>query len=106
MRAAAAKSEIREVTKKISYSPEAENIQLNVPLIFVVQILFNLIVNAAQAMRTQTERAVLDINVTLKDGTVLIDISDNGPGIPDEMGGVCVRVCAGEPGAARRVGEL
>ena len=79
-----AKSEIREVTKKIFYSPEAENIQLNVPLIFVVQILFNLIVNAAQAMRTQSERAVLTINVTLQDATVLIDISDNGPGIPDD----------------------
>ena len=79
-----AKSEIREVTKKISYAPGTEDLHLNVPLIFVVQVLFNLVVNAAQAMRSQTQRAELAINISLMDSNVLIDISDNGPGIPDD----------------------
>lgn len=79
-----AKSEIREVTKKVIFDPETETIQLNVPLIFVVQIMFNLIVNAAQAMRTQTQRAELTIYVSLNDNQVMIDVSDNGPGIPED----------------------
>jgi len=79
-----AKSELREVTKKISYDPGTENLELAVPLIFVVQILFNLIVNASQAMRTQSERAELDLHVSLLDSTVIIDVSDNGSGIPED----------------------
>jgi len=79
-----AKSEIREVTKKITYDDECEKIILNVPLIFVVQILFNLIVNAAQAMRGQPERATLGISVSIHDSNVLIDVRDNGPGIPGD----------------------
>lgn len=79
-----AKSEIREVKKLISYSPEAVNLQLNVPLIFVVQVLFNLIINAAQAMRSQVERPELSIDVSLLESHVIIDISDNGPGISSD----------------------
>lgn len=79
-----AKSEIREVTKKITYAPETESIQLNVPLIFVVQVMFNLIVNAAQAMRSQNQRAELSIHVSQMNNQVFIDISDNGPGISED----------------------
>ncbi len=79
-----AKSEIREVSKKINYSNGTESIQLHVPLIFVVQVLFNLIVNSAQAMRSQTQRAELSINMSIFENHVIIDISDNGPGIPDD----------------------
>lgn len=82
-----AKSEIREVTKRVTFQPESENILLNVPLIFVVQILFNLVVNAAQAMRSGPERSELEINVALEGDKVLIDVIDNGPGIPaDKLG--------------------
>ena len=79
-----AKSEIREVSKKINYLDGTESIQLNVPLIFVVQVLFNLIVNSAQAMRTQTQRAELSINISTIENHVVIDIADNGPGIPED----------------------
>ncbi len=79
-----AKSEIREISKKISYAVGTENIQLNVPLIFVVQVFFNLIVNAAQAMRSQSERGELTIQVSINESNVHIDISDNGPGIQDD----------------------
>ena len=79
-----AKSEIREVSKKINYLDGTESIQLNVTLIFVVQVLFNLIVNSAQAMRTQTQRAELSINISTIENHVVIDIADNGPGIPED----------------------
>jgi signal transduction histidine kinase len=79
-----AKSEIRELTKKINYQNSTDNIELNVPLIFVVQILFNLIINAAQAMRNQESRAELTIDIALIDSNVQINIIDNGPGIPED----------------------
>ncbi len=76
-----AKSEIREVSKKINYSENCDEILLNVPLIFVVQIMFNLIINAAQAMRGRTERAELIISIAQNEGFVNITVQDNGPGI-------------------------
>ena len=79
-----AKSEIREVTKKLHFGEGTEDLVLNVPLIFVVQVLFNLIVNAAQAMRVQDHRAELTINVELVDNLVQIDVIDNGSGIPED----------------------
>jgi two-component system NtrC family sensor kinase len=79
-----AKSEIREVTKKVHFGEGTENLQLNVPLIFVVQVLFNLIVNAAQAMRVQDHRAELTIDVSLNDNLVQVDVTDNGAGIPED----------------------
>lgn len=79
-----AKSEIREVTKKVHFGEGTENLQLNVPLIFVVQVLFNLIVNAAQAMRTQEHRAELTISVQIVDNQVQVDVTDNGSGIPED----------------------
>lgn len=79
-----AKSEIREVTRKVNYAPGSDDIMLDVPLIFVVQVLFNLIVNAAQAMRSQTYRAELSIDVSVVDKMVQVDVSDNGPGIPED----------------------
>ncbi len=77
-----AKSEIREVTKKITFNDETEEMLLSVPLIFVVQILFNLIINAAQAMRGQDGRAELTITTSSNEGFVSITVQDNGPGIP------------------------
>lgn len=79
-----AKSEIREVTRKVEYGEGTEDLILDVPLIFVVQILFNLIINAAQAMRNQPHRAELTIEVSKVNNQVQIDVSDNGAGIPED----------------------
>jgi signal transduction histidine kinase len=79
-----AKSEIREVTKSVNFEPGTENQELNVPIIFVVQILFNLIVNAAQAMRQQSHRPELKLNVSRHQNMLVIDVQDNGPGIPED----------------------
>lgn len=77
-----AKSEGREMTKKVSYETGTDTLEISVPLIFVVQILFNLIVNAAQALREAGIRGELTISVQREEGAVSIHVSDNGPGIP------------------------
>lgn len=75
------KSESRDVKKHIQYQTGAENLILNVPMIFVVQILFNLIINAVQAMRSHTITPEMNLNITFDDRMIFIDIADNGPGI-------------------------
>ena len=47
----------------------------------LLQILFNLIKNAAQAIKKENGRIVVDVDKHGKDG-ISIKISDNGPGIP------------------------
>ena len=78
------KSEIREVRKNIEFKDDTQELQLDVPLIFVVQIIFNLIVNAAQAMKNMTTPRELNLSVSSSDGQIFIDVFDNGPGIPED----------------------
>lgn len=78
------KSEGREVRKSIEYKNDSEELLLDVPLIFVVQIIFNLIVNAAQAMKNMTTPRELLLNISTEDKNVYIDVIDNGPGIPED----------------------
>lgn len=80
-----AKSEGREMKKLVTYDDQTENLEISVPLIFVVQILFNLIVNAAQALREAGVRAgELSIKVGREGDLISIHVLDNGPGIPSE----------------------
>jgi signal transduction histidine kinase len=80
-----AKSEGREMKKNVVYEDGTEKMEISVPLIFVVQILFNLIVNAAQALReARVPGAELTIRVAREDGHVAVHVRDNGPGIPSE----------------------
>lgn len=78
------KSESREVRKTIEYQNGTEDLLLEVPLIFVVQIIFNLIVNAAQAMKGIPRPAELRISVRREGAAVFIDVTDTGPGIPED----------------------
>ena len=78
------KSESREVLKQIRFDDSTENLQLEVPLIFVVQILFNLIVNASQSMRAISGEKRLLINISRAGDFVNIDVIDSGPGVPDD----------------------
>jgi two-component system NtrC family sensor kinase len=78
------KSEGREVRKSIQYANDTENLMLDIPLIFVVQIMFNLIVNAAQAMKQMTSSRELKLCISAEDKNVFIDVIDNGPGIPED----------------------
>ena len=80
-----AKSEGREMKKLVSYNDQTEDLEISVPLIFVVQILFNLIVNAAQALRESgVHTGELSIQVTREENLISIHVKDNGPGIPSE----------------------
>lgn len=78
------KSEVREVRKTIEYKNDTEDLLLDVPLIFVVQIIFNLIVNAAQAMKNMTTPRQLELLMSSDETQVFIDVIDNGPGIPED----------------------
>lgn len=49
--------------------------------IFIVQILFNLIINSAQAMY-QTLAPQIQIKISLSETEIFVDVSDNGPGLP------------------------
>lgn len=78
------KSETREVRKKIILPDDCKNILLNVPAIFVVQILFNLFINAAQAMRSNLGEKLVLVKITKCSINLFIDVVDNGPGVPEE----------------------
>lgn len=78
------KSEGREVRKLIEFQNESEELLLDVPLIFVVQIIFNLIVNAAQAMKNMTSARELKLIISTEEKNVFIDVIDNGPGIAED----------------------
>ncbi|HXH31719.1 MAG TPA: HAMP domain-containing sensor histidine kinase [Bacteriovoracaceae bacterium] len=80
-----AKSELRGIRQHITYGVHSGEIVLDVPLIFVVQIIFNLLINAAQAMRNLEISKALFVVVAADADQVTIDVADNGPGIPAEM---------------------
>lgn len=79
------KSESRDIRKHIQFKDGTDEIQLEIPMIFVVQIIFNLIVNAAQAMRNKAGSKEIIIDVSVKSNFINIDVNDSGPGIPDEQ---------------------
>ena len=79
------KSESREVKKSINFGMNTEELKINVPGIFVIQILFNLIVNASQAMKSQVYRPELEILISRSLTEVFIDLIDNGPNIPTDQ---------------------
>jgi len=83
-----AKSEGREVRKTVSFLDSTDNIELDVPLIFVVQIIFNLIINGVQAINSnQTHQSgdpkELKLTIHTNDQKVFIDVQDSGPGISE-----------------------
>jgi two-component system C4-dicarboxylate transport sensor histidine kinase DctB len=49
-----------------------------------VQIIFNLIVNASQAIKLHTGQGLISIRVHSNAKEICIDVMDNGPGIPEE----------------------
>jgi two-component system NtrC family sensor kinase len=78
------KSESREIKKNVNYHTDSDSLSLDVPLIFVVQIIFNLIINATQAMKQENQRGELDLVIHQDKDVIYIDVSDSGPGIPED----------------------
>ncbi|HXH73981.1 MAG TPA: HAMP domain-containing sensor histidine kinase [Bacteriovoracaceae bacterium] len=79
------KSEARSMRFAAEYSGVTQDQLLDVPMIFVVQIIFNLIVNASQAARQNGSGGEIKISVGSGEKCLFVDVQDNGPGIPPEL---------------------
>ncbi len=80
-----AKSEMKATRKEQSPPVLELGIKVEGRPLLVVQILFNLLVNSAQAMRSQTTAPVIKIEIRSLPEWVEIDLSDNGPGLPPSI---------------------
>ena len=69
---------------QLSYELSQNRLALRADRKMVEQLLINLIKNALGAMEGQTEGNII-LRAKLKDDHILIRISDNGPGIPDDV---------------------
>lgn len=78
-----AKSELRDIKKVINFN-NSDEIILTVPKMFLVQIFFNLVINACQAMKDIAHRKEIIIDVYRSDTYLSVIFSDNGPGITEE----------------------
>ena len=77
-----AKSELKAVKKTQVPAQLGGPLMVEGRPLLVVQILFNLLVNSAQATRAQGSQAEIRINVDVLADRVEITLSDNGPGLP------------------------
>jgi two-component system NtrC family sensor kinase len=80
------KSETRGVEKVTQFQKTIDdNYEIMINPTWLVQILFNLIVNSAQAMKEMVERRpLIQLSCFDKDNFLNIIVSDNGPGIDEE----------------------
>lgn len=77
------KSETFSIKKIINIDPQCPK-TLNINPTWPSQILFNLIINSAQAINESTLKiidATIKINVTMENKIFILEVSDNGPGI-------------------------
>lgn len=84
-----AKSEVREITKSVNYLGESQEVIINVPLIFMVQIIFNLLINSSQSIKLATHgrRGEITLNIFQDDHFLNVHILDNGQGISEDKAG-------------------
>lgn len=78
-----AKSELKQVKKKIYNTQNLvlDQIEIEGRPLFIIQIIFNLLVNSVEAMKKSSTPEVSIF--IMRDGESLtLDISDNGPGLP------------------------
>jgi PAS domain S-box-containing protein len=69
-----------------------EQLSGQIPLIVInreeiQQIILNLVLNAEQAIRDSERHGVIHVRTGVADGSVFVEVSDDGPGIPLEMAG-------------------
>jgi len=77
------KSETREIRKKLHLQ---KDIIINLNPTWITQIVFNLIINSAQAIKEQSSfsGAQIEIKLSSENSMATIQITDNGPGIPQD----------------------
>ena len=84
------KSESKEIHKKINCLnfDKNQNIIIKTNQTYLTQILFNLIINAAQSIKNSTEnphKNFITVEVEDSEHFVTISVIDDGPGIKDEL---------------------
>ena len=80
-----AKSELKAVRKRQTPQQVETGLTVEGRPLLVVQILFNLLVNSAQAMRLSTRPAEIQLTVRHDAEWVEIELADNGPGLPSSI---------------------
>jgi signal transduction histidine kinase len=84
------KSESKQIPKDINYynfQADSDYEIVSNPT-WVSQIIFNLVINSSQAIKSSTEKLsdnLIEINIVKKLEEIEISISDSGPGIPDKL---------------------
>lgn len=77
-----AKSELKGIQVDVSGINLNDTLIVEAKPVAVVQIIFNLIVNSAQALRNSLNKPIIKIEVKTEDNVVRVLFSDNGPGLP------------------------
>ena len=70
--------------KHIVFNSEHRNIQVSIDRTQLIRIITNLIKNAVEACDS-LEKPLIQVNIKMKNKNVIIDINDNGVGIPKEI---------------------
>lgn len=73
----------RGVQTVFRFGPGAEKVLVD--HIQIQQVLTNLMRNATEAMQASEKRELLVSTALAPDGDIIVEVSDTGPGIPDEM---------------------
>lgn len=80
-----AKSELKGVRVDFFAIGEDSKTVVEAKSVVVLQIIFNLIVNAAQALKNTPNAPRISIQIETKNLHVVIKIKDNGPGLPQSI---------------------
>ena len=70
--------------KHIVFNSEHRDIQVSIDRTQLIRIITNLIKNAVEACDS-LEKPLIQVNIKMKNKNVIIDINDNGVGIPKEI---------------------
>lgn len=80
------KSEAREIRKEIIYNPPSlQDYYLNTDRVLLTQVVFNVLLNAIEALNQKGGKKILNINCSQTDDKISIAISDNGVGISNKL---------------------
>jgi len=75
---------VRQKGVSIKFEDSAPDIRILADKIEIQQVLTNLLRNAAEAVADR-EHPSIAVRTEVRDGTVRVSVSDNGPGLPDQV---------------------
>lgn len=80
------KSELKGIRREILIENQSSEYLIETIPTWVSQVLFNIIINSAQAMiNEQSQNPKLDFELSESKTEIILQITDNGPGIPKEI---------------------